>query len=189
MLGDTIELLEALPIFKGLSRRQLGNILDVASKVYFEPGENLVTRYSRGDTAYLILTGAARCLGFPGNPVSSETIGPGCLVGELAMLSETVHSLTIQAKVRARALALRREDMRWVMQREPGIAEQISENLLTRLQDFASDLRRLDDFLAYIEDAAPVAYRVHTLPEQPRTAVALLSYAPAAPLQRLLQGR
>ena len=44
MLGQKIELLEALPIFKGLSRRQLASILDVAAKAYFEAGDNLAVR-------------------------------------------------------------------------------------------------------------------------------------------------
>ncbi len=187
MPGDAIELLETLPLFKGLSWRQLSRILDVAEKVYFEPGEDLITRNCKGHAAYLLVSGTARCLDFPGTPAASETIGPGCLVGEVAMLIETVHAMTIQARTRVRALEFSRASVTWAMQRDPSIAERISENLLERLQSFASDLQRLDDFLSYIEDAAPLVYRIRTLPEQ-RAAPPPLPDVPTVPLRRLLQG-
>lgn len=154
MLAPKIELLENLPIFKGLSGKQLGSIADAATKAFFEAGDNLITKDHQGDTAFLIMTGAAKCLHFPGMPASSDRIGPGSLVGELAMLVDTVHSLTIQASFRVRALALHREALRQVMERDPAIAQQISDNLLVRLQTFARDLRRLDDFFAKSEDTA-----------------------------------
>jgi len=186
MPGAEIELLETLPLFKGLSRRQLRYIIDIAEKIFFEPGEDLITRNLKGTAAYLVLSGTARCLEFPGTPAASETIGPGCLVGEVAMLIENIHAMTIQARTRVRALEFSRSAFTWVMQRDPAIAEQISENLLDRLQNFASDLKRLDDFLSYIEDAAPLVYRVRTLPEQ-RVAPPIPDM-PSIPLRRLLQG-
>jgi CRP/FNR family transcriptional regulator, cyclic AMP receptor protein len=151
MLGSKIELLENLPIFGGLARAQLGSIVDAASKAFFEAGDNLITKDQPGDTAYLIMTGSARCVHFPGTPAAGDEIEPGSLVGELAMLADTVHAMTVQAKVRVRALALRREALRRIMVRDPVIAQQISDNLLARLQTFASELRRLDNLLANIE--------------------------------------
>ena len=151
MLDPKIELLQNLPIFRGLSGKQLGSIVDVTTKVFFEPGDNLIAKDDRGDNAFLIMTGAAKCLHFPGMPAASDRIGPGSLVGELAMLVDTVHSLTVQARDRVRALALHREALTYAMQCDPAIAQQISDNLLVRLQTFARDLRRFDNFLAEIE--------------------------------------
>ncbi len=155
MLDRKIGLLQNLPIFRGLSGKQLGSIVDVTTKAFFEPGDNLVAKDNRGDTAFLIMTGAAKCLHFPGMPAASDRIGPGSLVGELAMLVDTVHSLTVQARDRVRALALHREALTFAMQRDPAIAQQISDNLLVRLQTFARDLRRFDNFLAEIESIGP----------------------------------
>ncbi|MGO8952892.1 MAG: cyclic nucleotide-binding domain-containing protein [Rhodomicrobium sp.] len=154
MLDPKIGLLESLPIFRGLSGKQLGSIVDVTTKAFFEAGENLITRDYPGDTAFLIMTGAAKCLHFPGTPPASDQIGPGSLVGELAMLVDTVHALTVQARVRVRALALHREALKSAMECDPAIAQQISDNLLVRLQTFARDLRKLDDFLAQVESPA-----------------------------------
>jgi CRP/FNR family transcriptional regulator, cyclic AMP receptor protein len=153
MLGQKIELLENLPIFRGLSRKQLGMIADAATKAFFEPGDCLIEKDAPGDTAYLILTGTAKCLQFPGTQAASGNAGPGCLAGELAMLIETVHTLTVQAMERLRALAIHREMLRGIMERDPAIAQQISENLLLRLQNFAQELRKVDSLLLKAEGA------------------------------------
>jgi CRP/FNR family transcriptional regulator, cyclic AMP receptor protein len=178
MLGSKIGLFEALPIFDGLSRRQLGSIVDVTSKAFFTAGDHLITKDSPGDTAFLIMTGAARCLQFPGILTAAERIGPGALLGEMAMLVDTVHVLTIEATERVRALALHREALKRAMQQEPAIAQQISENLLSRLQSFAQDLRRVDGFLARLEN--PEASNGVTLlpPEKPSKLISPFPYFP-----------
>ncbi len=150
MLGK-IELLEKLPVFQGLSKAQLGTIVEACEKVFFKAGENLIVKGERGDTAFVIMTGTARCLHFPGTPSPDGPAGPGSLVGELSMLSETVHALSIRASERVRALAIRRDALKRVMEADAAIAQQISENLLTRLSNIARDLRRLDGFLSHLE--------------------------------------
>jgi CRP/FNR family transcriptional regulator, cyclic AMP receptor protein len=160
MLGQRIGLLEALPIFKGLSKGQLALILDVSVKAYFETGDYLVTRNYPGDTAYLIMSGAARCLDFPGEPQAGQHVDAGCLIGETAMLVETVYPVTIEAKTRVRALAFEREAMKWAMESDPAIAERISDNLAARLYKFAADMRRLDNFLDHVERNAPAMYSI-----------------------------
>ena len=150
MLGK-IELLEKLPIFKGLTKAQLGSIVDAGEKVFFETGENLIVKGQQGDTAFVIMTGTARCLHFPGTPSPNDPIGPGSLVGELCMLSETVHALSVRALERVRALAIGRDALKGVMQADAAIAQQISDNLLGRLSNIARDLRRLDGFLSQLE--------------------------------------
>ncbi len=177
MLRSKIELLENLPIFGGLSKAQLGSIVDAAAKAFFEPGDNLITKDQPGDAAYLILTGTAKCIHFPGIPAAGDQIEPGSLVGELAMLADTVHALIVQAKVRVRALSLKREALKRTMERDPAIARQISDNLVARLHTFACNLRRLDRFLADIEGSAhlesgdygrPAESRGAAFPRQPQ---------------------
>lgn len=150
MLASRIELLERLPILNGLSQEQLGSIAGVSEKAFFEAGENLIAKDEPGDAAYVIMTGTARCLHFPGAQASGDKIGPGVLVGELAMLIDTVYALTVQAKGRVRALAIRRDALTSVMERDPAIAQQIAENLLARLRAFSHDMRKVDDFLAQV---------------------------------------
>jgi CRP/FNR family transcriptional regulator, cyclic AMP receptor protein len=177
MLDQKIELIESLPIFTGLSRKQLGLIVSVSTKAYFQSGENLITKDAPGHTGYLIMTGSARCFHFAGGPEFGGPIGPGALVGELGMLVETVHCLTVQAKERVRAIAVHREALRRAMERDPAIAQQISENLLARLRDFARDLRKFDNLLANSERNS-----------EPRFSAAFRPAPPAPRLPRVASG-
>jgi CRP/FNR family cyclic AMP-dependent transcriptional regulator len=151
MLDSKVELLRDLPIFDGLSEKQLRLIVNTSAKAFFVSGENIISRDEAGDTAFLVLTGSARCIDFPASPGTSTRIGPGALIGELAMLVDTIHSFTVQAIERVRAIAIHRQAMLRVMERDPAIAQKISDNLLLRLSALANDLRRLDSRLVSIE--------------------------------------
>jgi CRP/FNR family transcriptional regulator, cyclic AMP receptor protein len=171
MLASRAELLERLPLFKGLSPVQLDAIAGVSRKAFFDVGEHIIAKDEPGRTAYVIMTGTARCLHFLGAPPSMGQIGPGMLVGELAMIVDTIHTLTVQAKDRVRALAIHRDALTSVMELDPEIAQQIAENLLARLQAFSRDLRKVDYFLAQ----AGTAPGEHQITPPPKAVANILS--------------
>jgi CRP-like cAMP-binding protein len=154
MLEANLELLSQVPLFQGLSAAQLAAIAGVSRKTFFEAGETLIAEGETGDTAYLIMTGKAGCEQTEHRLPLEEDLWPGTLVGELAMLVETVHNLTVTARERLRALSIEREAFRTVMEADPAIAEHISEKLLVRLHGLATDLRKVDSTLARIDEAA-----------------------------------
>jgi CRP/FNR family transcriptional regulator, cyclic AMP receptor protein len=145
MLDHKIELLQLVPLFDGLTVDDLEAI---------EAGENLIAQGERGETAYLILTGKAGCTKRERGQVLVQDLWPGTLVGELGMLVETVHSVTVTANERLRALAFPREVFRAIMEQHPGIAKHIADKLLIRLHGLAAQLREVDNKLAEIEKAA-----------------------------------
>ncbi|KAI93743.1 protein kinase [Rhodomicrobium udaipurense JA643] len=98
--------------------------------------------------------------------IGSEPIGPGTLIGEMAMLVETVYPLTVEASERVRALALRRGRLTRVMQRDPGIARQLADNLLLRLRSFAQDLRNFELLLEQKENTPQTPARAQTEAER-----------------------
>jgi CRP/FNR family transcriptional regulator, cyclic AMP receptor protein len=154
MLESKIELLQLVPLFTGLSPEELDAIADAGEKRFFVAGEELIQQGEKGDTAYLILTGKASCSRNEKGHVISDDLWPGTLVGELAMLVETVHGVTVKASERLRALALPRTAFRGVMEAKPRIAKQIAERLLHRLHNLAVELHDVDSKLAEIEKAA-----------------------------------
>ena len=154
MLDLKIELLQLVPLFAGLSADELDAIATAGEKRYFEAGENLITQGEKGDTAFFILTGKASCTRREKGQVLKDDLLPGTLAGELAMLVETVHGVTVTASGRLRALALPRQAFRGVMESRPRIAKNIAERLLVRLHSLAAELREVDGKLAEIEKAA-----------------------------------
>ena len=154
MLDSKIELLQLVPLFAGMSAEELEAIASAGEKRYFEAGENLITQGEKGDTAFFIMTGRASCTRSEKGQVLSDDLWPGTLAGELAMLVETVHAVTVTANERLRALALPRAAFRGVMEARPRIAKNIAEKLLVRLHGLAAELRVVDSRLAEIEKAA-----------------------------------
>jgi CRP-like cAMP-binding protein len=154
MLDQKIELLQHVPLFSGLSEDLLNAVADAGHKSFFEAGENIITEGEAGSTAYLIITGKAGCPKFEGKEILVEDLWPGTLVGELGMLVETVHNVTVTAKERLRALAFHRDNFRVVMEEHPALAQHISEKLLVRLHGLAVEIRLVDGKLAELEKAA-----------------------------------
>src|ERR1700742_645209 len=106
MLDAKIELLRQVPLFLGITEEQLGAIAAIAQKMFFQEGESLITEGQSGDAAFLIMTGKAGYARIEHGEVVDEDLWPGTLVGELAMLVESVHNVTVTAKERLRALAI-----------------------------------------------------------------------------------
>jgi CRP-like cAMP-binding protein len=154
MLDQKIELLQHVPLFSGLSDDLLSAVADAGQKSFFEAGENLIAEGQAGSTAYLIMTGKAGSPRREGDEIITEDLWPGTLVGELGMLVETVHSVTVTAKERLRALAFHREGFVKVMEAHPDLAQHIAEKLLIRLHGLAAEIRMVDNRLAEIEKAA-----------------------------------
>jgi CRP/FNR family transcriptional regulator, cyclic AMP receptor protein len=154
MLDHKIELLQQVPLFAGLSVSLLEAIADTGEKRYFEANEDLITQGEKGDAAFLILSGKASCLRNFNGEAFADDLWPGTLVGELGMLVETVHAVTVTASERLRALAIGRDAFRAAMEAHPAIAEHISDKLVIRLHGLAVQLREVDNKLAEIEKAA-----------------------------------
>lgn len=154
MLDSKIELLQLVPMFAGMTADELEAIANAGEKRFFVAGEELITQGEKGDTAFLILTGKASCTRIDKGQTLSDDLWPGTLAGELAMLVDTVHGVTVTANERLRALALPRAAVRAVMEARPRIAKQIAEKLLARLHNLAAELREVDNKLAGLEKAA-----------------------------------
>jgi CRP/FNR family transcriptional regulator, cyclic AMP receptor protein len=154
MLDHKIELLKQVPLFAGLTENQLELIAGAGQKRFFEAREAIITQAEKGETAFLIMTGKAGCAKTEKGQPFIEDLWPGTLVGELGMLVETIHCVTVTASERLRALAIPREGFRAIMEAHPDIATHISDKLLIRLVGLAAQLREVDSRLAEIEKAA-----------------------------------
>ncbi len=154
MLDQKIELLQQVPLFAGLSEDLLSAVADSGRKTFFEAGDKLITEGEAGSAAYLIMTGKAGCPRIEVGETFTEDLWPGTLVGELGMLVETVHNVTVTAQERLRALAFHRDEFRTVMEAHPELAQHISEKLLVRLHGLAAEIRKVDERLAELEKAA-----------------------------------
>ena len=155
MVSDkNAELLGRVPLFEGLPLKQLLAVTAQGEKKFFENGETIVKARSKFKAAYLGLSGAIETRPPKKTGLEFERYESGSLIGEMAMLTETIASFDVVATERVRALAISRESLFEAMEADPEIACHLSDKITDRLLLLAHDLRELDAKLATIEFSA-----------------------------------
>ncbi len=135
----------SLPLFRGLKPLQLTEIVRRADRIVFRPGDAIIRADEAGDAAIIIISGEAVRLTDQGS--AAERVPEGAMIGELAMLVETIHASTVIAKTAVRALRLSRDEMHALMRDDPALTEHISMQVTARLKRLALQLETLDDAL------------------------------------------
>jgi CRP/FNR family cyclic AMP-dependent transcriptional regulator len=125
---DWADVLGALPLFSGLSKRQLRGLAKLARVDDYSPGEVIVQAGESGDSFFLVLEGRARVLG------KSRELRPGDFFGEMALLDGEPRSTTINATDRVRTMELPRRSFLKALKQDPQISLTIMESLAQRVR-------------------------------------------------------
>ena len=136
-----------LPLFQGLKPLQLTEIVRRAGRVIYQPGDILIEEDKAGDCAIVIVSGEAAKMHGDSEATPAEPVVEGSMIAELAMLVETVHTSTIVARTKIRALKITREDMHEQMADDTKLAEHLMNCIAKRLQMLAAEVREIDDAL------------------------------------------
>jgi CRP-like cAMP-binding protein len=150
-----------LPLFQGLKPLQLTEIVRRADRIIYRPGDIIIEEDQVGEAAIVIVSGEAVRITGGENSDAAEAIAEGSMIGELAMLVETVHSSTIIARGTVRALRLTRSEMHMLMAEDPQLADHLTQKITARLQRLAQELRAVDQALSDMtafETIASAAY-------------------------------
>ena len=144
-----------LPLFQGLKPLQLTEIVRRADRIVYRAGDLIIEEDKLGDAAIVIVSGEAVRLNGSDMDAPGEPVPEGSLVGELAMLVETVHSASVVARGPVRALRITREDMHAQMADDPRLAEHMMDRIAQRLNRLAAELREIDQALSGIAQFEP----------------------------------
>lgn len=148
-------------LFQGLKPLQITEIARRADRIVFKPGDVIVAEDTTGDAAILIVQGDAARVSGPGHRGEIEPVEPGSLVGEMAMLVDTVHSSTVVARSSVRALRISRSELHEQMEADPALAEHFVARISGRLGRLAAELRAIDGALEQSCRQAVGAATVH----------------------------
>lgn len=148
-LEHDIDILGRVPFFSGLSAEPLkllafsADTLDLADgAVLFEAGE-------RADTGYVVIDGrVALARDEAAGRKVLDLVGPASLLGELALIVDTVRPVTAIARGAVRVLAIRRPLFRRMLENYPDIAVGIRDQLADRLGGLAPEIGRIHDIVA-----------------------------------------
>ena len=135
-----IAALERTPLFAGLDRGQLANVLRVGRQVTFEPGQAIVERGDPGDAMYIIESGAAE-VDVGGR---YHRLQRGDFFGEMAVLAGKQREATVKAVDQVQALRIPADGLQAFLLENPQVAVGMLKSLVERLREVQD---RLDTWI------------------------------------------
>jgi len=126
-------LLRGVPLFEGLTTRQLMNVADVVAEEVHPPKTVVCREGEYSDCMYIIVTGTVDVT--TGNTVLTH-LGPNDFFGEIAIFEGATRSANVVTREEAVSLLrLDRDDLMSLMEELPGIAICICQTLSRRVRD------------------------------------------------------
>jgi CRP/FNR family cyclic AMP-dependent transcriptional regulator len=125
-----LKMLRSVPLLAGLTDRELTWVDRLVTLVDVEAGDVLTTEGTTGREAFVLMSGTA-VVTIAGREVA--TVGPGDVVGEMAVLDGQPRTATVTALEPMRVLAIDPRSFRTLLG-EPGIARKVLAAEVARLR-------------------------------------------------------
>ena len=135
-----IAALERAPLFAGLDREDLQQVLGRRQRVWFERGQAIVERWDPGDAMYILLSGAAE-VDVGGRFFRLER---GDFFGEMAVLASGRREATVKAVEPVQALRIPADGLQAFLLENPKVAVGMLKSLVERLREVQD---RLDTWI------------------------------------------
>jgi len=125
-----MELLRQVPLFAGLSKRELEQLGRIADELDLPAGQVLIKEGTRG-LEFFVLAGGAVSVAQNGRRV--RTLSTGDFFGEIALVTEVPRTSTVTTESAVRVLVLTKRDFQRVLREHPSIQGKVLEALAARL--------------------------------------------------------
>ncbi len=146
-IEDDIAFLERIPILRRLGAPAL-RILAIGAEGYrVESGQVLFTAGDTADGAYAVQQGSFTLR--PGRGAEADVIaGPGTLLGESALLAETIRPATATAREPSTVLRISRAMFLKMLEGYPDAAHRLREVIAARADQWAREMENVRAALA-----------------------------------------
>jgi len=120
------------PLFEGLARDELEEILGLMRPVEFEAGTPICREGDPGTSLFVLVDGLADVL-YPGGDETEVRLRGGDVIGEMSLVTGEVRSATVLAAIPTTALELDEGAFATVLVRYPGVPANLSRIVSRRL--------------------------------------------------------
>lgn len=128
---DADDPLAGVPLFQGLSKRELQAISSVAEEIEHPAGENIVVEGKSGAGFHLILDGSAS-VNKGGREVT--VLAGGDYFGEMSLIDGGPRSATVTATTPVRTLSIASWEFMPILEKHPGIAAKMLLEMVRRVR-------------------------------------------------------
>jgi CRP-like cAMP-binding protein len=134
--ASTEELFAKVPLFKGLSKKQLGQVRNLATRIDVDAGRELTHEGRTGQEFIIVLDGEVEVR--RGDDVVARC-GAGDYVGEIALIDDRPRTATVVATTAALLEVIGQREFAGLLSQEPEIAERIRATAAQRLAELDAD--------------------------------------------------
>ena len=127
-----VELIKRVPLFGGLSKRELDEVAGIADELAIAEGSELTHEGAAGHEFLVLVEGAAD-VRRRGRKVN--TLGSGDFLGEIALVTGAPRTATVTTTAASRMLVITARDFKTLLRRMPSLQLKILEALASRLPD------------------------------------------------------
>jgi CRP-like cAMP-binding protein len=127
--GQVGTALRGAPFFSHCSRRELAQIVALGYETTFASGQELMVEGGEGESVVVVLEGSAE-IARDGERIN--VIGPGALVGEIALLTHADRTATVRALEPLRAFVVPGRSFRALLGRQPELQGKVFRTLAER---------------------------------------------------------
>lgn len=136
-MPDISTTLAGLPAFSGLSKADLRKIERLMTPINIKSGKTLMKQGAVGAEAFVIVEGKASVR--KGSRVVA-TVGPGDVIGEMAILSRHPRSATVTAETDMLVEVLSRREFSSLLDEVPSLSKKIMLSVIDRLNELEPNL-------------------------------------------------
>lgn len=129
------ELLGNVPLFSACSKRDLSRIAALVDEIDVPEGRVLTRQGEPGWECFVIADGRAKAAM---RGIRTKSLGPGDVVGEMALLDQGPRSATVTAQTDMRLLVLSSRGFSALINQVPLVARRIMATLARRLREAES---------------------------------------------------
>jgi CRP/FNR family cyclic AMP-dependent transcriptional regulator len=127
-----VDLLQRVPLFSGLGRRELERVASSMKERRFQKGDTVTTE-GRGGVGFFIIDEGEADVTVQGE--ERAKLGPGDYFGEIALITESDRTATITADTDMRCYGMTMWDFRPLVESNASIAWNMLQSLAQKLRD------------------------------------------------------
>jgi CRP-like cAMP-binding protein len=136
---DRREVLKGIPLFQGMSDRELDMLLALTTTKKLKKRAYLCRKGDPGNALFAVLEGRLKATGEgrDGKEMVFSVMDPGEVIGEIALLDQEPRSATVQAVEDVTLLTLHRRDLLPFLERNPKAAIKLAAVLARRIRNLS----------------------------------------------------
>jgi CRP-like cAMP-binding protein len=143
-LEEDMALLAQVAVFRDMDRDALRLLAFSSERRRLRAGDTLFRKDDISEYSFVVASGAITLID---DDVATAIVGPGTLIGELALLSETRRPTTAIAREPTIVLRLSRQMFRRTLEEYPATAARIAADLRRRVSEMSGELAEVKDRL------------------------------------------